>query len=132
MVALIEKEVLQVGNLLQNRGTTQDFQKKHCVKKPFGEAKVRQSKSKYQGCEMFRLKWFHGFIMVSSTSTRSYCHPKPGGMLFWTQNSLKESLQPKLDLVALQLHIVQPRPWCFVRSLGFGHEFFRRSPDSYC
>lgn len=30
---LIEKEVLQVGNLLQNRGTTQDFQKKHCVKK---------------------------------------------------------------------------------------------------
>lgn len=67
------------------------FKRNTALKRPFGEAQVRQSKINYQGCEMFRLKWFHGFIMVSSTSTRSYCHPKPGGMLFWTQNSLKES-----------------------------------------
>lgn len=31
---------------------------------------------------------------------------------------------PKLDLVALQLHIVQPRPWLTVRSPRFWHGIF--------
>ena len=69
------------------------------------------------------VSWFyHGFIHI---------HPKLLPSKTWRHVVLDltlESLQPKLDLVALQLHIVQPRPWLTVRSLGFGMEFFRRSP----